>query len=113
MKNLASTLCKSILWISLSISLSACFIRPYKFDLIQGNVVTAAKIAEIHPGMSEDQVRDVLGTPMLHDVFHTQRWDYVYYEKPGYGEPIRQHIASYFDRGQVERVTRDPLPEVA
>ncbi len=83
--------------------------RPYKFDVEQGNVLSAEKIDEIQPGMSEEEVRYVLGTPMLQDVFHTNRWDYVYYEKPGYGDPVRQHLAIYFDNGRVERVTRDPM----
>mgnify|MGYP001140994098 CR=1 FL=1 len=94
----------------LALSLSACFIRPYKFDLEQGNLISADKIDQVHPGMSEDQVQYVLGTPMLQDVFHTNRWDYVYYEKPSKGPEVRSHLAIYFDRGVVSEIIRDPLP---
>lgn len=113
MKKLVDNLVKALLLITLSLSLSACFIRPYKFGITQGNVVSPDKIEQIRPGMSEDQVRYVLGTPMLHDVFHTNRWDYIYYEKPGYGPEKRQHIAIYFDHGYVDRITRDQMPETA
>lgn len=95
----------------LALSLSACFIRPYKFDLEQGNLISADKIAQVQPGMSEEQVKYVLGTPMLQDVFHTNRWDYVYLEKPSYGKEKRSHLAIYFNDGVVSEVIRDPLPE--
>lgn len=113
MKVQPRTLTQCACWLLLSLSLSACFVRPYKFDLIQGNDITAESVSLIHPGMSEEEVRYVLGTPMLHDIFHTNRWDYVYLEKPGQGEETRRHLAIYFEEGRVERVTQDPLPEVA
>ncbi len=47
---------------------------------------------------------------MLQDVFHTNRWDYVYYEKPSKGPEVRSHLAIYFDRGVVSEIIRDPLP---
>ncbi len=111
MKTLALSLSKFVGFVILSLLLSGCFIRPYKFDLKQGNEITPDKIAQVQPGMSEEQVRHVLGTPMLHDVFHTNRWDYVYYEKPGHGPVTRRHLAIYFNDGRVAEVTRDPLVE--
>ncbi len=113
MKSLALTTSKLIGCLVLTLALNACFIRPYKFDLEQGNLISADKIAEVEVGMSEEQVKYVLGTPMLQDVFHTYRWDYVYYEKPGNGSPaIRSHLAIYFDRGVVDKIIRDPLPSL-
>ncbi len=111
MKTLTMTVAKLILCALLALSLSACFIRPYKFDLEQGNRISPEKISQVEPGMSEEQVRYVLGTPMLVDVFHTNRWDYVYYEKPSKGEEKRSHLAIYFDRGVVSEVIRDALPQ--
>jgi outer membrane protein assembly factor BamE len=110
MKTLASSILKSATCISLCLFLSACFIRPYKFDITQGNLVTADTVEQLQTGMTEEQVQYLLGTPMLHDVFHTNRWDYIYYEKPGYGEPKRRHLAIYFEQGRVERITRDEMP---
>jgi outer membrane protein assembly factor BamE len=48
---------------------------------------------------------------MLNDVFHTNRWDYVYYDKPRIGKETRRHIAVHFEDGRVSEVTRDFLPE--
>lgn len=111
MKTLAKSFSKIVSCLILSLLLSACFIRPYKFDLEQGNIITNEKVAQITPGMSEEQVRYVLGTPMLNDVFHTNRWDYVYYDKPRIGKETRRHIAVHFEDGRVSEVTRDFLPE--
>ena len=95
----------------LCISLSACIIRPYKFDLKQGNVLTRENVEQIEPGMSATSVRYALGTPMLNDVFHTERWDYIYIDRPRKGKETRRHLAIYFEGGSVARVTHDPLPD--
>lgn len=110
MKTNTRSLCKSLALIFLCLGLSACFVRPYKFNIEQGNIITADKLDQIQPGMSEEQVRYVLGTPMLNDVFHTNRWDYIYLDKPGRGKETRQHVAIFFDNGYVDHITRDALP---
>lgn len=56
---------------------------PFRIDIRQGNLVTQDMAAQLKPGMSRDQVRFVLGSPMLSDVFHPDRWDYLHYFKPG------------------------------
>ena len=53
-------------------------ITPYRMEIVQGNVVTQEMVARLKPGMSRAQVRDVLGSPLLTDVFHADRWDYVF-----------------------------------
>lgn len=59
-------------------------LSPYKMDIQQGNIVTQDMIAKVQPGMSRSQVRFVLGTPLVADMFHADRWDYVYrLEKSG------------------------------
>jgi outer membrane protein assembly factor BamE len=58
-------------------------LNPYRIDIRQGNLVTQDMVAQLKVGMSREQVRFVLGSPMLADVFHPDRWDYVYYFKPG------------------------------
>jgi outer membrane protein assembly factor BamE (lipoprotein component of BamABCDE complex) len=75
----------------------------------QGNIISAVKIAEIQPGMSFEQVRYVLGTPLLQDIFHADRWDYIYIEKPGYKPETRHHVAIYFTEGRVDRIVIDPV----
>ena len=54
------------------------FLKPYKIEVQQGNYVTQDMIAKLQPGMSRNQVRFALGTPLIVDPFRTDRWDYVY-----------------------------------
>lgn len=53
-------------------------ITPYKLEIVQGNVLTKEQAAQIQPGMTRAQVKDVLGSPLLADPFHEARWDYVF-----------------------------------
>ncbi|MBS0289367.1 MAG: outer membrane protein assembly factor BamE [Proteobacteria bacterium] len=113
MKIFIVSIAKLIGCLCLMLSLSACFIRPYKFGITQGNVITASKVAELQEGMSEEEVLYILGTPMLNDVFHLNRWDYIYYEKPTYGVEKRHHVAVYFENGHIAKITQDLLQESA
>ena len=69
---------RRILLVILVVALSACSLRPYRIDIQQGNVVSAEQYAQLKVGMTRDQVRFLLGTPLLMDVFHNKRWDYHY-----------------------------------
>ena len=53
-------------------------ITPYKIEVVQGNVVTQEQVAQVKPGMTRAQLRDVLGTALIADAFHADRWDYVF-----------------------------------
>lgn len=53
-------------------------LTPYKMDIQQGNYVTQDMVAKLKPGMSKAQVRFALGTPLVTDPFHADRWDYMY-----------------------------------
>ena len=86
------------------------FIKPYRMDIVQGNVVTREQVALVKPGMSRAQVRDILGSPMLTDVFHADRWDYVFtIARPG-TEPQRRAIVAQFKGDQLERLDAPELP---
>lgn len=91
--------------------LSACsfsrFLDPYLVDVRQGNYVTQDMVAQLRPGMSRDQVRFALGTPLLTDMFHGERWDYVYRFKPGKGELQQRHLSVFFEDGKLARVGGD------
>ncbi|MDR2032351.1 MAG: outer membrane protein assembly factor BamE [Azoarcus sp.] len=79
-------------------------IDPYRIDIRQGNYVDKAMLAQIKPGMTREQVRFVLGSPLVADVFRTDRWDYVYRFKPGKGE-ARQHVISvFFSKDRLDRI---------
>ena len=59
-------------------------ITPYRIEIVQGNVITKEQVAAIKPGMNRAQVRDILGSPLLADPFHVDRWDYVFtMRRPG------------------------------
>ena len=105
----------SIVFISLW-ALSACgaiSIEPYKLDVQQGNVVTQEMISQLKPGMTKSQVRFVMGTPLLMDAFHKNRWDYIYrYEKSGKLVENRRVIV-LFDDDRLKKITGDVTPIAA
>ncbi|RFU45803.1 outer membrane protein assembly factor BamE [Paraburkholderia sp. DHOC27] len=65
-------------------------ITPYRITVVQGNFVSAEAAAQMQAGMSRDQVRQLLGTPLLADMFHADRWDYVFYFKRGNTSVVQQ-----------------------
>lgn len=68
---------------------------PHKIDIQQGNVITQEMLDKLQPGMTRNQVRFVLGTPLLVDPFRTDRWDYVYSMKKR-GELLEQRQLKVF-----------------
>ena len=66
------------LWLLLSAVLAGCMLVPHKIDIQQGNYVDQEMVAKLKPDMTRSQVRFILGTPLVADVFHPNRWDYVY-----------------------------------
>lgn len=86
-------------------------LTPYKVEIQQGNVVTRDQVALVKPGMVREQVREILGSPMLTDVFHEQRWDYLYAVGRGSGSPEQRFsVAIFFDGDKVQRVAAPELP---
>ncbi|MEW6445037.1 MAG: outer membrane protein assembly factor BamE [Pseudomonadota bacterium] len=106
---------RHLLILALPLALGACasssmpdFLQVYQMDIHQGNVLEEDRVARLRPGMSQDEVRFLLGSPMLVDIFHNNRWDYVYYNKPGKDEPQQKKISLFFDNGRLSR-TEPPL----
>jgi outer membrane protein assembly factor BamE len=79
----------------------------YRVDVQQGNVVDQAMINKLKPGMDKKQVRFIMGTPLLQDPFHSNRWDYLYSYEPGGGERIQRHITLHFKDDKLSRITGD------
>ncbi|MEP6740134.1 MAG: outer membrane protein assembly factor BamE [Caldimonas sp.] len=75
-------------------------ITPYKVEVVQGNVVTSEQAALIKPGLNRAQVRDVLGSPLLTDPFHGDRWDYVFTIRRQ-GAPAQVHRVVAFFKSDV------------
>jgi outer membrane protein assembly factor BamE len=81
----------------------------HKIDIQQGNLITQEQIARVKPGMSRLDVRNALGTPLLQDVFHGDRWDYYFSEEHGkYGPFGRDRttykVTVYFEKEKVAKI---------
>lgn len=72
-------------------------VNEYKIDVQQGNVLTQDMVSQLRPGLTKDQVRFILGTPVLMDVFHGNRWDYVYRLQKGSGDVEMRKFSTFFD----------------
>ncbi|HHA19132.1 MAG TPA: outer membrane protein assembly factor BamE [Methylophaga sp.] len=91
----------------------------YRIDIQQGNDVTQQMINQLKPGMTKSQVSYVMGTPLLIDTFHPDRWDYIYTFHPGNGEREQRRITLFFEEdalthidGDTRIVAREDLPKV-
>lgn len=88
-------------------------ISPYRFDRVQGNVVTREQVNALKTGMSRAVVKDILGTPLLTSVFHADRWDYVFTFRRQGAEPQSRHVTVFFAGDKLERYEADDLPSEA
>lgn len=80
-------------------------ITPYRIDIVQGNAITREQVALVRPGMTREQVQAVLGTPMLVDPFHAERWDYFFsLRRPGTDVQQRVVVAHFGKSGLLERL---------
>ncbi|MEF7615428.1 outer membrane protein assembly factor BamE [Aquincola sp. MAHUQ-54] len=85
-------------------------ITPYRVEVVQGNVVTKEQIALVKPGMNRAQVRNVLGSPLLADIFHADRWDYIFTIKRQGTEPQRRSVVLQFEGDLLKTVEAPDLP---
>jgi len=90
--------------VAASLLLAAC--SPHKINIQQGNVITARMYKQLKVGMTQKQVLFLMGTPMLRDPFHRDRWDYAYSYTPGGGKTTRYHVTLFFKGGQLARITK-------
>jgi outer membrane protein assembly factor BamE len=87
------------------------FFSPYRPDIQQGNFVSKEMLAQLKPGMTRDQVRFVMGSPLLNDIFHENRWDYPFRFARGDGELTTSSVVLHFDKeGKLERFEGGELP---
>lgn len=81
-------------------------ITPYRINIVQGNFVSKEAYDQLKPGMTRNQVRLLLGTPLLTDMFHDNRWDYVFYFKRGSTSVVQERrLSVYFDGDHLARWT--------
>ena len=89
----------------MSLALAGCV---YRIDIQQGNLLDDTDIAEVEVGMTRSQVQFLLGTPMIADSFHRDRWDYAYYLRRGRSRDIEERwIVVFFENDRVARINRD------
>lgn len=83
----------------------------YRPTIQQGNVVSQEQVNELRPGMTKRQVRFLLGTPMLTDVFHANRWDYAFTQGVGSKPTDRRRVTVFFENDRLVRITGDLRPQ--
>jgi outer membrane protein assembly factor BamE len=101
------------LLLAVALLLAGCgWLAPYRIDIQQGNYISQEMVAQLKRGMTKDQVRFVLGTPLVADIFHAERWDYVYQlDRPG--QPlVQRRLAVFFADGKLDRLEGDVVSSV-
>lgn len=89
------------------LSLSGCSLfRIHKMDIEQGNVFTQEDVSRLHKGMSESQVKSIMGTPTLVNIFTPNRMDYIYVWRPGYGQVTEKRVICLFQNGRLTDIQR-------
>lgn len=83
---------------------------PYRPDIQQGNFISKEMMEQVKVGQTREQVKFLLGTPLLMDVFHANRWDYPFYLARGNGELTSARVTIYFKDNVVERLEGGNLP---
>jgi outer membrane protein assembly factor BamE len=110
-----------IVFVTLACALAGCsslqssdsffgLITPYRVEVVQGNALTKEQIEAVKPGMTRAQVRDVLGSPLLTDPFHADRWDYIFTIRRQGTEPQRRSVIVRFDGDLLKQVEAPELP---
>ncbi len=85
-------------------------LTPYKLPIQQGNIVSEGSLAKLKSGMSKNQAAQILGTPLVNDVFHANRWDYVHYLNKRGKMSEQNHVALIFEEEKLARLVGDGVP---
>jgi outer membrane protein assembly factor BamE len=85
-------------------------VTPYRVEVVQGNFVSKRQVEALKPGMSRQQVREILGTSLLTDVFHSDRWDYVFTIRRQGVEPQQRRLTLFFKNDALDRFEGDAMP---
>lgn len=86
-------------------------VTPYRVEVVQGNVLTKELVAKVKTGMPRAQVRDLLGSPMLTDAFHEDRWDYVFTIQRQGTAPQNRKVVALFEGDKLKSLeVPDDLP---
>lgn len=102
---------RGLLWGLVVLFLAACSgagqMMPYKIDVQQGNAVSQEMVNKLKPGMTRAQARFIMGTPLITDAFHADRWDYVYRFQKGSRLIEERRVALIFEGDTLKRLEGD------
>ena len=90
--------------------LQGCGYLVYKMDVQQGNYVTQDVVARVKTGMTKAEVRQVLGTPLIADVFHANRWDYYFSSEKGGRKQEQTLLSIFFESDKVVSIRGEGRP---
>jgi outer membrane protein assembly factor BamE len=85
-------------------------VTPYRVEVVQGNFVSREQVDALKPGQSKQQVRELLGTSLLTDVFHADRWDYVFTIRRQGVEAQQRRLTLFFKGELLDRFQGDEMP---
>jgi outer membrane protein assembly factor BamE len=85
-------------------------LSPYRPDIQQGNFISQEAFSQLQVGQTREQVRFLLGTPLLTDIFHADRWDYAFYLARGNGELTTSRVTVHFKDNKVAKIDGGKLP---
>ncbi len=100
-------LIQATLLVAMALSVGACaewLPDAHRLDLQQGNTIKLEQVKQLEIGMSKEEVRKILGSPMLADPFHNQRWDYIYRFIPGRGFERKSRLTLFFSDDILQRI---------
>lgn len=83
----------------------------YKLSIDQGNIITQDMVNKLQPGMSRSQVQFVMGSPLIADPFHEDRWDYIYTLLDSKGKRTEQHLTVFFADDKLSSLTGNIVPQ--
>ncbi len=100
-----------VVWVGAVLFVTACtYLTPYKLPIQQGNIIEGEALTKLKSGMSKNQAAQVLGTPLLNDIFHANRWDYVHYLNKRGRISEQKHVALIFEEEKLTRLIGDGVP---
>lgn len=94
---------KIMLLIFIGFLLGGC-IRPHRIDIEQGNIIKTSTVRSLHPGMTDADVRNVMGNPLIVNIFSPNRMDYVYTFQSGYNKMKEERVICLFKRNILQEV---------
>ena len=105
-RGIAVAVCASTLMLTACSSL----VNPYRAEVVQGNFVSLEQVQALRPGMTRNQVKDILGTPLIASVFHADRWDYAFTIQRKGTQPQQRKLSVFFQNDAFYRYEGDDLP---